>query len=339
MQVLETVAKSQLPDVVVAEGRIFVAWSEESDKTFTIHEAELGSDSRSIPIPETDAPSDISTGPRLAAGPDRLHVVFNAGQQDSHIFHSSRHPGAAWPEATRIYASPEGSLSWFPALAVSPDGEDLHVVWERLSAEGRSVWYMYGTAAGSGVSWASPLKLSANIASVKPDVATSSSGDIHVVWGEADAAQNSYYVRYRRYDASRKIWLDVKRVDPRPVYVNQISPTESTPRLALWEDDDRGNLCVTWHGFREGGAEDALLSCSQDGGETWQPARTMSTLPEGIPEYADISIWPSITFDGSGTLHGVWQQRVDITGQGSSYEIYYAHAMNCVFLPLVIRSG
>jgi hypothetical protein len=65
----------------------------------------------------------------------------------------------------------------------------------------------------------------------------------------------------------------------------------------------------------------------------------MSPLPQGVAGSVDISIWPSIFFDGSGTLHGVWQQRVDIVSAESYYEIYYAHAMNRVFLPLTIRNG
>lgn len=343
-RVLDTDAKSQLPDVAVARGKVFIAWTEERSHsdgttTLTVHETDLEGNSRSIQT-ETGTASGIPTAPRLAASPDRLHVVFNAGEKFSHIFHASRAlADTAWPPAERIHSTTD-SMAWFPTLAVSPDGEDLHVVWEELSVSGRSVWYMYGAAAGSHVSWTDPRRLSRDATSVKPDVAVSSDGNVHVVWGEADTRGGSYFVRYCRYHPTGESCSQSKRVDPRPVYVNEISPTESSPRLALWEDSDRVRLCVAWHGFREGeSAEDTLVSCSEDGGDTWQPPRTMSPLPEEVPESADISIWPSVVFDAAGNLHGVWQQRVDIISAQSDYEIYYAHAINCVFLPLVIRNG
>lgn len=336
MRISRNAAKSRLPDALVVGSKVFVAWAEEENNT--VLEVELGGNPRPVSIPDADSPSRIPTGPRLAAGSDqRLHVVFNAGKESSsHIYHSSRALGdTTWPTAERIHTSVDGVLSWFPALAVSSDGEDLHVVWEENPfGSQRSVWYMRGTTSGS---WTSPLKLSGGFNSVKPDIALSSSGDVHVVWGEAE--EDSYYVRHRRYDASNESWTEATRIDPRPVDVNQISPNESAPRLALWESGEQNNLCVTWHGFREGDAEDALLSCSQNAGRTWKSPRTMSAFPEREELDQDPSIRPSIVFDASGILHGVWQQRVDIISARSYYEIYHAHAINCVFLPLVIRNG
>jgi hypothetical protein len=345
----DTTAKSQLPDIAIAGNQTFVAWTEQTgtgnDATFTVYQAKLGSsDTRIIPIPE--GPSRITTGPRLAAsveGPDRLHVVFNAGQTFSHIFYSSRLLADVWPAATQIYTS-TNSMSWSPALDVSPDGIDLHVVWEEKPfGTDRIVWYMPGKVTGSDdVSWSPPIKLSGETNSVKPDLAVSSDGNVHIVWGEADSEQISaaYYVRYCLFDPDQKSCLESKRVDIRPVYVNEIRPTESSPRLALWEDGDQVHLCVTWHGFREGeSAEDIFVSCSKDGGKTWQPASIMSPLPQGVTELVDLSIWPSIVFHPSGTLHGVWQQRVDIEDTGSYHEIYYSHSMNRVFLPLITRNS
>jgi len=342
-----TATKSQLPDMIFADGSSFVTWSEESNKTFTVYEMELGSEPHTVPIPETDRPSGMTTGPRLAAGPDRLHVVFNAGKAgttNSHIFHASRPlTEVVWPTARRVYTSTGGSLSWFPALAISPDGEDLHVVWEEISALGqRAVLYKRGAMSGSDVSWTTPsISLSTGITlSVKPDIATSSDGDVHVVWGEVDAEDHSSYVRYLRYNASMDSWSSVTRIDALPVYVNEINPTDTAPRLALWEKGTQTTLCVAWHGFRAGeSAEDVLISCSQDGGDTWASPRTMSPTPNDVETDADISIWPSIAFDSSGTVHGVWQQRVEIINETSYYETYYTHALHQVFLPLVTRSS
>jgi hypothetical protein len=347
-----TASKSQLPSAVIARGNIFVAWSEEralTSTTFTIHEAEPTTEPRAVPIPGTDSPSGITTGPRLAAGPARLHVVFNAGKvgtPDSHILHASRRlTETTWPTAKRVYTSTQG-LSWFPALAVSPDGEDIHVVWEKMIlGSGRYVMYMRGTVNDAVVSWASPITLSTGITlSVKPDIAVSASGDAHVVWGEvnkeSDSTSSHSYVRYRRYEVNSKEWTSAKRIDSQAVYVNEINPTDTAPRMSMWEQNGQVTLCVAWHGFREGeSAEDVLISCSQDSGDTWASPRTMSPTPDGVEQNVDISIWPSIAFDSSGTVHGVWQQRVEIINETSYYETYYTHALHQVFLPLVTRSS
>ncbi len=345
----------QLPDALItAEDQIFVAWAEkhsdDTPTTFTVHEGQPGSTPRLIPVPEGDAPSRWTTGPRLAAGPDRLHVVFNAGTQaSSHIHYSSRPlTETTWPTATRIYTSTGGNPAWFPALAVSADGTDLHVVWEEKPfGAARSVQYLHGTFQESSLEWASaPLKLSSDVNSVKPDLALSSRGDVHVVWAEADSEQDPYYVAYRRYDAGEESWTAARRIDPRPVGVNQISPNESAPRLALWERGHRVRLCVAWHGFRideeeeaESDAEDVLLSCSHDSGDTWQPPRRMSAFPEGQTESDEPSVRPSIAFDAAGILHAVWQQRIEADDDEWSYQIYYAREMNRIFLPLVLRNG
>lgn len=364
-RVSESSARSQLPDIAIGQGTVFVAWAEENTvstpTTFKIYETELGSTSqpRLIPIPDADAPSDISTGPRLATSLDRMHVVFNAGfnagQDGSHIFHSSRtFAEDSWPTATQVYGS-AGAWSLFPALAVRADGqvEDLHLVWERVTLDSsgrqRNVLYMRGDASNSPVSWASALLLSGDTTAVKPDIAVTSSGDVHVVWGEVVPVNTGpgqdplyhYYVGYRQYSPASGSWSDAVRIDPNPVLVNQIEPTEATPRLALWESGVEVHLCVAWNGYRDGepAAEDALLSCSKDRGQTWQTPRIMSPRPEGVDDNVDISTWPSIAFDASGTLHGTWRQRIGMDEQGSYYEIYYAHMLNQVFLPLVIRNG
>lgn len=346
--VSETRAKSQLPDVVILDGRVYIAWTDEGSTnestTFRVYEAELGGSRRLVPIPMADAPSGIATAPRLAVGRDTLHIVFNAVNVEakgSHIYYSSRDlDNTTWSEASRVHTFPDGSLSWFPALAVNSEEDELHVVWERVSNVGRGVWYSHGSPSGSDVSWTTPRQLSTdNIPSLKPDIAVSSGGDIHVVWGEAGGEKNSYYVRYCRYDPGQKRCSESKRIDTDRVFINQINPTEPSPRLALWETQSEVRLCVTWHGFRTGDAEDALVSCSRDGGETWERPRTMSAFPAAAAEGQDPSIRPSLVFDASGTLHGVWQQRVDIVSAQPYYEIYYARATNCVFLPLVIRHG
>ncbi len=350
-RVLATADASQLPHVVTTGNdpeRTFAVWADRNvnNNTFRIYEAELGGGSRQVPLPSADSPSGITTGPRLAASSDtRLHVVFNAGRSgSSHILYSSRMlADAEWPSATRIYTSAYG-VSWFPALAVRSDAEGvkLHVVWEQMG-ETIGVKYKQGTANGPEVDWTDAIALSdPNISSVKPDIAVSSNGDVHIVWGEA-GTDRDYYVRYCRYDPIEGC-SDSRRVDSRAVYVNEISPSQSAPRLALWEKHSEVLLCVAWPGFRDREAvspeEDVLVSCSQDGGQNWKSPQRMSAFHPGVPEDEHPSVRPNLVFDASGTLHAAWQQRrVDIASKITYYQIYYAHSLNQVFLPLVIRNS
>ena len=80
-------------------------------------------------------------------------------------------------------------------------------------------------------------------------------------------------------------------------------------------------------------AEEVLLSCSPDGGQSWEAPRNVSRSPGAEA----ISIVPSIAFDARGRLHSVWEEHV-----GDSivynYEVYYARAIVKVFLPLIVRS-
>lgn len=339
-----TVDGSLLPDALIVEGQVFVAWVD-GDPPTAIYEAgraEAGIwGARRIPTPVPLS----NTRPRLAVGADRLHMVFNAGAGNiPDVLYAVRPLTAtAWPTATVIYTHTAAGGSWYPMLAVGADGGTLHLVWEeRASASQRAVMYMRGTVSGASVDWASPITLSTGITlSLWPAIAADSGGNLHVVWGEqvgtGAVQEREQYVRYRRYDAASDSWSVppvFRRIDDQPVKVNQVRPTDIAPSLTLLERGNEVTVCVAWHGFREGAfAEEVLLSCSRDGGQSWSSPQNVSrsTGAEAI------SIAPSITFDARGRLHNVWEEHV-----GDSvvydYEVYYARALNKVFLPLVARN-
>ena len=335
----DTAAGSLLPDALVVGDQAFVAWVDDDPPTgmYEAARTEAGTwETHHIPSPVQLS----NTRPRLAAGADRLHVVFNAGKIIPDILYAARPLTATvWPTATVIYTATLGS--WYPVLAVGPDGETLHVVWEeRASSSQRVIMYMRGTASGTGVDWASPITLSTGITlSLWPTIAADASGNLHVVWGEQveTEAVTEQYVRYRRYDVASASWSEppvFRRIDDDPVIVNELRPTSVSPSLALVERDDQATVCVSWHGFREGAlAEEVLLSCSPDGGQSWEAPRNVSRSPGAEA----ISIVPSIAFDARGRLHSVWEEHV-----GDSivynYEVYYARAIVKVFLPLILRS-
>jgi hypothetical protein len=329
---------SHFPDVLAVDDRSFVAWVEPPTITY---EAEIGVNgvrSISSPVPLVDAQ------PRLAASTDRLHVVLIASALNiPDIYHASRLlAGTAWPMAKRIYTSTAGLGSWWPALAVGPDGETLHVVWEDMEPSKQSmVMYMSGTVSGADVDWAPAITLSTGITQVTaPDIGVDSGGNVHVVWGEVGKeGYAEQYVRYTRYDTAGGSWTTpAARIDPNPVQVNEESPTHIVPKLALWEDD-QVEVCVAWYGFRVGDpkAEEVLLRCSRDGGGTWSSAATENVSRSTTDRGWEVSMRPSIAFDGSGRLHVVWQERAgDVITE--EYEIYYAAAAYQMFLPLVVRN-
>jgi hypothetical protein len=345
--VTETGDASFLPDALIVGDQVFVAWCDQSTTyphTTTTYEAEVVTRAiRRIPGP----PSSTSTRPHLGAGAGRLHVVFSAGASNKpDICHAMRPlTAAAWPTATVVHTHTHtGTGSWNPALALSPEGEAVHVVWEeRASRSERAIMYMRGAIVGDDVDWTSPLTLSTGITlSVWPAIAADSGGNLHVVWGEQVGTgflhERKHHARYRRYDAASGLWLPATRIDPEPVYVNERNPTDSTPSLTLLERGGQTIVCVVWHGFRKDEyvepAEEVLLSCSRDGGQSWADPQNVSRSPGAEA----ISILPSVTFDGSGQLHSVWQERA---GESAifDYQIYHAHGLSLVFLPLVMRSG
>jgi hypothetical protein len=338
----ETAYESALPDACTVGDRVFVTWVDQKTvggENVVIYEAEVGTEGARF-IPSSIPLS--STQPRLAAGTDRLHVVFNAGAS---ILHAMRPLTAtAWPTAMGVHTSTAALGPWFPALAAGPDGETLHVVWQERGFGEWTIMYMRGKANGAEIDWEPARILSLRATEVfYPDIAADSAGNLHIVWGEAfgtgGLAQRGQYVRYTRCNAAGGECLSPAiRIDDEPVRVNQDNPTYTAPCLALLEREDQAKVCVAWHGFREGGfSEDVLLSCSLDRGESWSAPQNVSrgTDAEGI------SIAPSIAFDASGQLHSVWQEHTADMGPSVvyDYQVFYSRAVLRVFMPIVARHG
>jgi hypothetical protein len=115
--------------------------------------------------------------------------------------------------------------------------------------------------------------------------------------------------------------------------------------VAAWTDSESGDttVCVAWHGFRdeEPVAEEALLTCSPNGGNSW--GATLNASRSTTPAGEEVSIRPDIAFDSSGDLHVAWQEYSGGIGGSllADYEIYYARGgapPGPVYLPLVMRN-
>jgi hypothetical protein len=334
-EVYVTTSDSRWPDTLLIGTRRFVAWIDGEASLAEMYETEIGTGE----VRTVSSPMSVGgTRPRLAASPGRLHIVFNSLEPQSIVYHSSRAlTDAAWPMAKPVYTSTAGSLSLLPTIAIDADGTTAHLVWRQYAYEQKAIMYAQGTIAGSDVSWTPATTLAtASTDLVRPAVVVDSTGVAHVTWGEAGEAghQEEQYVRYAHYADSA--WSSPVRVDPNRVAVFGKDPTYVTPDMSIWEDEGEVTVCVSWHGFREGEiAEEVLLSCSHDGGQTWPPPQNMSRSPGD--DYPDRSIFPSIAFGDTGVLHGAWQERV---AGSDNYEIFYSRSAGSeIFLPFVAKKG
>ena len=350
-QSITTPLYSALPDAVIVGDQYFVAWVDqqtEGGQPSALYEAEVTQTGDVVAVRPIPAPVGFqSTRPRLAASEGRLHVVFNAGDPSSILYATRPLTATAWPTAT-VVTSTATFGSWFPSLVVDPDGETLHLVWQDLAPGERTVRYMRWSASGTDVEILSPAGGVTETRWIYPSIAADSDGDLHVIWGEEVGAGTTadkldQYVRYARYDAGSGLWTSPERVFSEHVKVNADDPRDVSPSLALKEEGDRTEICIAWHGFRENSpvpvlAEEVLVGCSEDDGETWSEPRNMSRSFGYDPGETDVSIIPAITFDTMGQLHGVWQERTELVSLVPYYEIYHTWAVHMVFLPLVMRS-
>lgn len=338
----------QWPGTAVYDGRCFVAWSEQTvsgDHIFNVYETELGTGTERLI--NGSLGYQWPSWPRLAQDGEKLHVVFHGGGFEPDVLYASRYlTSTDEMTATTIYTH-TGDGSFYPALAVEPGGDTLHVVWEeRAGAHERKILYMEGDVSGPTISWSAPVTLSKGITlSVWPSVVADSTGAVYIAWGEQVEREAEgeivvdHYVMFSHRGAGDPVdtWSGPDRVDPNPVKVNELIPTAVTLSTALVEDDGHVRFCVAWHGFRAGDAEqdeEILLSCTTDQGGTWTGPYNMSRT-EG--DEAN-SIWPVIAFDSVGELQGAWQERY-VGGEITlDYEIYHTRRLDRrTYLPLLFR--
>jgi hypothetical protein len=341
--VSDTAHDSLFPYVLAVGDRYFVAWIDDLSPGKHVLESQIGTGAtREIPSPV--APEYVQ--PCLGASTDRLHVVFSGSDRNiPDLYHSSRPLlGTSWPLAERIYTSTAVYGSVHPALAIGPDGSTLHLVWENKDTDLRSILYMSGTISGAAVAWSPSITLSTGITlSIRPDIAVASDGDIHVVWGEVGEAGYEYeqYARHVRYDAGIGSWdLPAVRIDPVLVQVHQDSPTYIGPAIGVWQAGGGDTqVCVAWHGFRAGdpGAEEVLMRCSSDAGETWAGG-TVNVSRSTTQSGWEVSIRPLIAFDSGGTVHAVWQERAG-SNVTEDYEVFYSASWRQVFVPLIVNGN
>jgi len=297
--------------------------------------------------------------PRMAVGANGVYMVFAAATSEAtrsqtDLYYTYRLGSATtWISPTIAITHsqavlPNSGQVWYPDLALSPDGDTLHVVWEQVEtiiepeiSHSRTVWYTAGVwqSGEQQFLWSAPVCLSPNgQTAVRPRVTVDEAGRVHVTWVELYGGllirPPGQYINYRRQESIQ--WTDPIHIDPVHVMVNNITPTWSKAIA-----DARGDtICVVWHGYRgtleDTGQEETLMRCSRNGGQTWDSFTTnISETPNRL------SLYPAIRIDSTGHLHIIWREY-----QGGSYmtnyDIYYRSGSIPkfrIYLPLVLRKS
>ena len=289
----------------------------------------------------------------IAAGPSGWHLVFSAApsteecsQGSFNLYYAERRsletrwltPTVVITHGAVISNTAVGGGVAYPHIALSPDGETLHIVWEQREQFAgadihASAWYISGTLSpGGAVTWSPPVRVSPEIYPrvVRPDVAIASDGRVHVVWtrveGKFDAPTGQYLYHNRLPDGALYLLTE------QPIAANKIFPKYVSTSVTTHGD----TVCAAWHGYsatqQGSGREDIHLICSEDGGEHWG----LTTNVSHSAEYR--SVFPRIAFSPSGSLHATWVEYALKDEQWEPYSVFYGPAFR-ILMPLVLRSG
>ena len=319
--VLETASDSWRPSMVLSNTTPILAWAEttESSERAT-YQLTLGN---STPMTVSNDHTVLAYAPRLVMGPGgELHMALHGGlNAKPDILYSHRAAGAtAWPTATVVFTSTTTG-SYYPAIAVSADGQTIHLVWQdNFDGAQSTVHYLRGQQSGDEVIWEPPLLLSEGITrSVRPAIALWGE-TVHVVWGEQSSGFEEQYISYNHSEDGGLNWSTPARVSLEPVSANNVAPTDVAPTLAIAPS---GALCVAWHGFHlsmVSKTEEIYLACSSDQGVSWGSPVNISRSPDIM------SIRPVLAIGSDGILNLAWQE---LAGSDplSEYQVYYARSL------------
>ncbi|MFW9829564.1 MAG: hypothetical protein ACFFEY_18465 [Candidatus Thorarchaeota archaeon] len=148
-----------------------------------------------------------------------------------------------------------------------------------------------------------------------PHSAIDDIGNIHVVWDDNtnyNGSGSDSDIFYKRWDTTSSTWT-----------TTEVVSTEST--VASWYAhiaiDATGNLHVVWDdrtNYSGSGTDlDIFYKRWDTTSSTWTTTEVVST------ESTDESDYPTISIDGTGNIHVVWDDRTNYNGSGTDYDIFY----------------
>jgi len=206
-----------------------------------------------------------------------------------------------------------------PLIDIDPNG-NIHVIWcDRYdyggSGSDRDIFHRVLNISNNKWSNIELVSTESTGWSQEPDMKIDSAGNIHVVWRDATAINESeldYDIFYKCWNSTTKTWG--------PVEVVSTESNESTycPELAL---DSAGNIHVVWaddSNLNNSGTDrDIFYKYRNSTSKTWSGLKLISNESDGY------SIDPSIKVDENGNVHIVWCDDTNFTGCGTDQDIFY----------------
>lgn len=309
---------SGLPSLAISLDGPIVAWHDDSSGNSEIYVrywdgsawAELGPGSATGGGISNNA--DSSLRPSLAISPDGPIVAWEDWSGDNVDIYVRRWNGSAWVEmgtdsATGGGISNNDNVSYFPSLAISPDGPI--VAWEDWSGgDGEiyirrwdgSAWVEMGTgsATGGGIS-------NNDNSSFNPSLTMSPDGPI-VAWEDWSDIGGIYV---RRWDGSA--WVEVGAGSATGDGISDDNGIAWVPSPAMSPD---GPLVAWLGGENNQGAINGVIYVRRWSGSTWAEMGDDSASGSGISGF-DADYRPSLAVGLDGRVYVAW-------GDDGAQEIY-----------------
>jgi len=151
-----------------------------------------------------------------------------------------------------------------------------------------------------------------------PSIAIDSKDNIHIVWQGRFQGNNSWQIRYRKYDSAQGEWQDIENLTSEEF-------DQQNPSIAI---DSQDNIHIVWSGKIPGYTYSQIRY--QKYTDSWQTIEKLSDQEYCfIPTYCH-SIFnqdrPVLAIDSNDNLHLVWRGQNYWSGVGAggtSYGIYY----------------
>jgi hypothetical protein len=295
-----------------------------------------------------------SSAPDMVIGSQKAHLVFASAQGNNNelftdIYYTTRDlDETTWASPTKIITHEQvipagrgGGIIFYPQIALSPDGQTVHVVWEQgYDALYWEVWYIAGSQSPEGkIQWdtdtiqrVSPADELGSL----PDLVVDAKDQVHVAWMRPEPYRKEHAdqdIYYRRLGTSEDT---IQRLNNQTLRVNDNFPGLVRLSMAGAGED----ICVAWHGHHgapeSSETEDIWMRCSPNAGDSWQPVINVSGSPD------EHSLFSNIQLDAQGSAYATW---VEYKIEGStklpqSLNVRTGPAtLNQVFLPVVMRGN